>query len=156
MSLCQRRMKFLGYQIDSEGFQLNPKRIDQLSTSLDSHGTAEIPGYVQLLSPVHQKLSSIPTSTHYLKKFEKNNKIPINWTSEAISAFQACKEVLSTVTHTAYPSPNASLILTIDALEQHSSRWKKVNAIGATLQQMEENKRKPIGFFFRKLTKIEF
>jgi hypothetical protein len=55
---------------------------------------------------------------------------PINWTPEAISAFEKCKEKLATVTLLAHPCDNARLAIVSDASN---------TTVGATLQQFINN-----------------
>jgi hypothetical protein len=73
-------------------------------------------------------------------------KSPINWTPEAFSAFEKCKEKLATATLLAHPYDNVRLAIVSDASN---------TAVGATLQQFINNEWQPLAFFFEKLTATE-
>jgi hypothetical protein len=73
-------------------------------------------------------------------------KSPINWTPEAISAFEKCKEKLAIATFLAHPCDNARLAIVSDASN---------TAVGATLQQFINNEWQPLAFFSKKLTATE-
>ncbi|XP_034936590.1 uncharacterized protein [Chelonus insularis] len=84
--------------------------------------------------------------TEYLKKSLKNDKTIIEWSEKATKAFEESKDSLVKVTLSAYISLDAPLSLTTDASDA---------AICASLEQLEDNEWKPIGFFSRKLSKSE-
>lgn len=128
----KRQVKFLRYQIDSKGFQPNSERIDAIINYPTPSTVMELRRFLGMFNyyrPCIQNSAQLQLPlTKYLKNSKKNDKTPISWTTEATLAFQACKEALSAVTHTAYPSPDACLALTTDA---------SADAIGAALEQIE-------------------
>jgi hypothetical protein len=73
-------------------------------------------------------------------------KSSINWTQEAISAFEKCKEKLATATLLAHPCDNARLAIVSDASN---------TAVGATLQQFIIDEWQPLAFFSKKLIATE-
>jgi hypothetical protein len=73
-------------------------------------------------------------------------KSPINWTPEAISAFEKCNEKLATATLLAHPCDNARLAIVNDASN---------TVVGATLQQSINDEWQPLAFFSKKLTATE-
>lgn len=84
--------------------------------------------------------------TDLLKDSIKNDKRKISWTHELRKAVQSCKNALSSVTITAFPSPGSVLKLSTDASDF---------TIGASLEQLDGDIWKPIGFFSRKLSGAE-
>ncbi|GFW47275.1 transposon Tf2-9 polyprotein [Trichonephila clavipes] len=78
-------------------------------------------------------------------KGKKDSK-PLNWSSEAITAFQRCKQALADAALLAHPSPSAPLALHVDASNY---------AIGGALHQVVVSELQPLAFFSRKLTSSE-
>ncbi|GFX10143.1 retrovirus-related Pol polyprotein from transposon opus [Trichonephila clavipes] len=78
-------------------------------------------------------------------KGKKDSK-PLNWSSEAITAFQRCKQALADAALLAHPSPSAPLALHVDASNY---------AIGSALHQVVDSELQPLAFFSRKLTSSE-
>ncbi|GFU60022.1 retrovirus-related Pol polyprotein from transposon 17.6 [Trichonephila clavipes] len=78
-------------------------------------------------------------------KGKKDSK-PLNWSSEAITAFQRCKQALADAALLAHPSPSAPLALHVDASDY---------AIGCALHQVVDSELQPLAFFSRKLTSSE-
>ncbi|GFV19246.1 transposon Tf2-6 polyprotein [Trichonephila clavipes] len=73
-------------------------------------------------------------------KGKKDSK-PLNWSSEAITAFQRCKQALADAALLAHPSPSAPLALHVDASDY---------AIGGALRQVVDSELQPLAFFFQK------
>ncbi|GFW59778.1 transposon Tf2-11 polyprotein [Trichonephila clavipes] len=78
-------------------------------------------------------------------KGKKDSK-PLNWSSEAITAFQRCKQALADAALLAHPSPSSPLALHVDASDY---------AIGGALHQVVDSELQPLAFFSRKLTSSE-
>ncbi|GFW02550.1 transposon Tf2-11 polyprotein [Trichonephila clavipes] len=76
----------------------------------------------------------------------KKDPKPLNWSSEAITAFQRCKQALADAALLAHPSPSAPLALHVDASDY---------AIGGALHQVVDSELQPLAFFSRKLTSSE-
>ncbi|GFU93166.1 retrovirus-related Pol polyprotein from transposon 17.6 [Trichonephila clavipes] len=70
----------------------------------------------------------------------KKDSKPLNWSSEAITAFQRCKQALADAALLAHPSPSAPLALHVDASDY---------AIGGALHQVVTSSY-IIGFLFQK------
>ncbi|GFW36377.1 retrovirus-related Pol polyprotein from transposon opus [Trichonephila clavipes] len=76
----------------------------------------------------------------------KKDSKPLNWSSEAITAFRRCKQALADAALLAHPSPSAPLALHVDASDY---------AIGGALHQVVDSELQPLAFFSRKLTSSE-
>ncbi|GFU58901.1 retrovirus-related Pol polyprotein from transposon opus [Trichonephila clavipes] len=81
-----------------------------------------------------------------LSSYGKKDSKPLNWSSEAITAFQRCKQALADAALLAHPSPSAPLALHVDASDY---------AIGGALHQVVDSELQPLAFFSRKLTSSE-
>ncbi|GFX82733.1 transposon Tf2-11 polyprotein [Trichonephila clavipes] len=109
--------------------------------------------YRQLNSVTERFLPKAAEQQYLLSEFLKGSKgkkdsKPLNWSSEAITAFQRCKQALADAALLAHPSPSAPLALHVDASDY---------AIGGALHQVVGGRgsRVPLAFFSRKLTSSE-
>ncbi|GFX01871.1 retrovirus-related Pol polyprotein from transposon opus [Trichonephila clavipes] len=107
--------------------------------------------YRQLNSVTERFLPKAAEQQYLLSEFLKGSKgkkdsKPLNWSSEAITAFQRCKQALADAALLAHPSPSAPLALHVDASDY---------AIGGALHQVVDSELQPLAFFFRKLTSSE-
>ncbi|GFX56941.1 hypothetical protein TNCV_3701061 [Trichonephila clavipes] len=85
--------------------------------------------------------------SEFLKGYKgKKDSKPLKWSSEAITAFQRCKEALADAALLAHSSPSAPLALHVDASDY---------AIGGALHQVVDSELQPLAFFSRKLTSSE-
>ena len=75
---------------------------------------------------------------HLLKGRKLRSDAPIQWSTEAETAFQALKDALSNAALLAHPSSRSKLAIMVDASDF---------AMGATLQQQEEGAWRPLAFF---------
>ena len=82
----------------------------------------------------------------FLKDWKKNDKRPITWTAETISAFEKCKTDLQHAATLSFYSPGQKLSLMVDASDI---------VIGAVLQTHSDHGPQPLGFFSRKPTSAE-
>ncbi|GFW78796.1 retrovirus-related Pol polyprotein from transposon opus [Trichonephila clavipes] len=73
----------------------------------------------------YRQLNSVTDEFLKGSKSKKDSK-PLNWSSEAITAFQRCKQALADAALLAHPSPSAPLALHVDASDY---------AIGGALHQ---------------------
>ncbi|GFV18660.1 transposon Tf2-9 polyprotein [Trichonephila clavipes] len=84
--------------------------------------------------------------SEFLKGSKGKDSKPLNWSSDAITAFQRCKQALADAALLAHPSPSAPLALHVDASDY---------AIGGALHQVVDSELQPLAFFSRKLTSSE-
>ncbi|GFX01247.1 transposon Tf2-11 polyprotein [Trichonephila clavipes] len=107
--------------------------------------------FLGLLNFYRRFLPKAAEQQYLLSKFLKGSKgkkdsKPSNWSSEAITAFQRCKQALADAALLAHPSPSAPLALHVDASNY---------AIGDALHQVVDSELQPLAFFSRKLTSSE-
>lgn len=77
---------------------------------------------------------------------KKKDKAPINCNEQAEAAFRRCKESLARATLLACPNPTAELALTTDASDK---------AIGAVLEQCNNENWQPLAFYSKRLKAAE-
>ncbi|GFU10822.1 retrovirus-related Pol polyprotein from transposon 297 [Trichonephila clavipes] len=102
--------------------------------------------YRQLNSVTERFLPKAAEQQYLLSEFLKGSKgkkdsKPLNWSSEAITAFQRCKQALADAALLAHPSPSAPLALHVEASNY---------AIGGALHQVVDSELQPLAFFFQK------
>ncbi|GFW84246.1 retrovirus-related Pol polyprotein from transposon opus [Trichonephila clavipes] len=86
------------------------------------------------------------TFMRFMHEVRRTHSKPLSWSSEAITAFQRCKQALADAALLAHPSPSAPLALHVDASDY---------AIGGALHQVVDSELQPLAFFSRKLTSSE-
>lgn len=145
----QSEVKFLGYMITREGTRPLPDRVTDI---LSYKRPSSAKGLRQFLGMLNFYRRFIPGASDAQAPLSDllvpnlKGKSPINWTPEAILAFEKCKEKLATATLLAHPCDNARLAIVSDASN---------TAVGATLQQFINDEWQPLAFFSKKLTATE-
>ncbi|GFS64945.1 hypothetical protein TNCV_1584401 [Trichonephila clavipes] len=141
---------FLGHLITPDGIKPLP---DKVQAVLD-YKQPETVGSEKIFRTVNFYRRFLPKAAeqqYLLSEFLKGSKgkkdsKPLNWSSEAITAFQRCKQALADAALLAHPSPSAPLALHVDATDY---------AIGGALHQVVDSELQPLAFFSRKLTSSE-
>ncbi|GBP17365.1 hypothetical protein EVAR_70487_1 [Eumeta japonica] len=138
---------FLGHTITSEGL-LPPKEKVEAVRNFERPTTAKgLKRFLGMINFYRPFLQHATKSQSVLQKLvvgnKKNDKTELVWSSEAISAFEACKNELANVTRLSYMSPHGELTLTVDASD---------SAVGAVLHQVFDGKPQPLGFYSKQLT----
>lgn len=137
---------FLGYHVSKEGIRpLSekvvaiqdypvPKTAKQLRRFLGmlNYYRRFIPHAAEIQGPLNDALAG-----------NRKGSTPINMTEELLRSFQDCKSSLSKAALLSHPNSQAELALFTDASDE---------AIGAVIQQRENNIWTPLGFFSRKLS----
>ncbi|GFX95933.1 retrovirus-related Pol polyprotein from transposon opus [Trichonephila clavipes] len=108
-------------------------------------------GDYRQLNSVTERFLPKTAEQYLLNEFLKGSKgkkdsKPLNWSSEAITAFQRCKQALDAAALLAHPSPSAPLALHVDASDY---------AVGGALHQVVDSELQPLAFFSRKRTSSE-
>ncbi|KAL4135064.1 hypothetical protein QTP88_006725 [Uroleucon formosanum] len=145
----QSEVRFLGYMISKEGIRPLPDRVtDILSFKRPSSakGLRQFLGMLNFYRRFIPRASDAQSPLSDLLVPNLKGKAPINWTPEAVAAFERCKMELATATLLAHPCDNARLAIVSDASN---------TAVGATLQQFINEEWQPLAFFSKKLTVTE-
>ncbi|UYV84724.1 hypothetical protein LAZ67_X003220 [Cordylochernes scorpioides] len=145
-----KEIEFLGYLITPEGFSPLPERVKVIQKYKLPTTIQELRAFLGMLNfyrPFLKDAAETQSILHdYLKGSKKKDKRLINWTEEAKEIFYKCKNDLAKATLLSYPNSELPLSLCTDA-----SNW----AIGAVLQQYENETWKPIAFFSKKLNESQ-
>lgn len=137
---------FLGYRVSAHGILPLPQRVQ---TILDFPLPSNVEELRRFLGVINFYRRSLPGSASIqqplfdiCKSPKRRDKRKIEWNQADIDAFNRLKGDLAEATLLAHPSPDLPLLLNVDASD---------HAIGASLQQVREGKREPLGFYSKKM-----
>ncbi|GFU72432.1 retrovirus-related Pol polyprotein from transposon opus, partial [Trichonephila clavipes] len=142
---------FLGHLITPDGIKPLPDKVQAVLDYKQPEIVGSLRKILGLLNFYRRFLPKAAEQQYLLSEFLKGSKgkkdtKPLNWSSEAITAFQRCKQALADAALLAHPSPSAPLALHVDASDY---------AIGGALHQVVDSELQPLAFFSRKLTSSE-
>ncbi|GFU22777.1 retrovirus-related Pol polyprotein from transposon 17.6 [Trichonephila clavipes] len=142
---------FLGHLITPDGIKPLPDKVQAVLDYKQPETVGSLRKLLGLLNFYRRFLPKAAEQQYLLSEFLKGSKgkkdsKPLNWSSEAITAFQRCKQALADAALLAHPSPSAPLALHVDASDY---------AIGGALHQVVDSELQPLAFFSRKLTSSE-
>ncbi|GFY31713.1 hypothetical protein TNCV_4200231 [Trichonephila clavipes] len=142
---------FLGHLITPDGIKPLPDKVQVVLDYKQPETVGSLRKFLGLLNFYRRFLPKAAEQQYLLSEFLKGSKgkkdsKPLNWSSEAITAFQRCKQALADAALLAHPSPSAPLALHVDASDY---------AIGGALHQVVDSELQPLAFFSRKLTSSE-
>ncbi|GFU15042.1 hypothetical protein TNCV_3702281 [Trichonephila clavipes] len=142
---------FLGHLITPDGIKPLPEKVQAVLDYKQPETVGSLRKFLGLLNFYSRFLPKAAEEQYLLSEFLKGYKgkkdsKPLNWSSEAITAFQRCKQALADAALLAHPSPSAPLALHVDASDY---------AIGGALHQVVDSELQPLAFFSRKLTSSE-
>ena len=139
-----QEMEWLGHWVTPDGIKPLPDKIKGI-VQLDRPNTVtqlrSFIGMINFYRDFWQKRSHILAPLTALTKTPKGQ--PLNWTEECTKAFQQIKAILTEEVLLYYPDPNKEFIIEPDA-----SKYQ----LGATIYQMNGDRKQPVAFFSRKLT----
>ncbi|GFY23812.1 hypothetical protein TNCV_3536061 [Trichonephila clavipes] len=141
----------LGHLITPDGIKPLPDKVQAVLDYKQPETVGSLRKFLGLLNFYRCFFPKAAEQQYLLGEFLKGSKgkkdsKPLNWSSEAITAFQTCKQVLADAALLAHPSPSAPLALHVDASDY---------AIGGALHQVVDSELQPLAFFSRKLTSSE-
>ncbi|GFU40796.1 retrovirus-related Pol polyprotein from transposon 17.6 [Trichonephila clavipes] len=142
---------FLGHLITPDGIKPLPEKVQAVLDYKQPETVGSLRKFLGLLNFYRRFLPKAAEQQYLLSEFLKGSKgkkdsKPLNWSSEAITAFQRCKQALADAALLAHPSPSAPLALHVNASDY---------AIGGALHQVVDSELQPLAFFSRKLTSSE-
>ena len=130
---------FLGFEVSREG--IKPTQIKSQEI-LDFPRPLSIKQVRRFTGMLNFYRKCIPKLSHILAPLFSMSEEDFTWTEERVKAFEAAKTALSNAVTIAYPDFNLPFHLYTDASSV---------AIGGALQQIQNGKVIPLGFFSRKL-----
>ncbi|GFT51661.1 retrovirus-related Pol polyprotein from transposon 17.6 [Trichonephila clavipes] len=111
---------FLGHLITPDGMKPLPDKVQAVLDYKQPETVGSLRKFLGLLNFYRRFLPKAAEQQYLLSEFLKGSKgkkdsKPLNWSSEAITAFQRCKQALADAALLAHPSPSAPLALHVDA-----------------------------------------
>lgn len=143
----KEKINFLGYEVSADGIRPTHERTEVIVTYPKPSTIIELRRFLGMLNFYRDCLPHQADLQNELNKYlhnkRKNDKSPINWTPEAVEAFEKCRQSISEATTLAYPSNNSDLVLMTDASD---------HSIGAVIQQKIDEVWKPLAFFSKTMS----
>ncbi|GFS56211.1 transposon Tf2-11 polyprotein [Trichonephila clavipes] len=107
---------FLGHLITPDGIKPLPDKVQAVLDYKQPEIVGSLRKFLGLLNFYRRFLPKAAEQQYLLSEFLKGSKgkkdsKPLNWSSEAITAFQRCKQALADAALLAHPSPSAPLAL---------------------------------------------
>lgn len=145
-----KSLHFLSHIITDKGILPSPEKVEainNLSIPNSLKGLQQFVGMVNYYNRFIPKLAEMLCPIYNLSSaLQRNKKQKFNWNEECNFAFIKIKDALKEVTLLAHPIENGKFSITTDA-----SNF----AIGAVLQQWQNNAWQPLAFFSKKLSETE-
>lgn len=144
-NLFQKRVKFLGHIVSSEGIQTDPEKLSVIRDWPTLTSKLDVQSFVGLCTYYRrfvQGFASIAKPLHRLT----GEKVPFSWDTECEGAFLELKVRLTSAPILAFPRPDIPFVLDTDA---------SLSGIGAVLSQTQEKLERVIGYFSRVLSRTE-
>ncbi|GFX36270.1 retrovirus-related Pol polyprotein from transposon 17.6 [Trichonephila clavipes] len=134
---------FLGHLIAPDGIKPLPDKVQAVLDYKQPETVGSLRKFLGLLNFYRRFLPKAAEQQYLLSEFLKGSKgkkdsKPLNWSSEAITTFQRCKQALADAALLAHPSPSAPLALHVDASDY---------AIGGALHQVVDSELQQLAFF---------
>lgn len=143
----QARIEFLGHEVSSEGIKPMVDKVNAVINFPRPETLVQLRRFLGMINYYRRHLKRAARNqaplNSLLKDSRKNDRRPVPWTAESINAFKMCKAELANATLLAHPLEGTTLILATDASD---------TAMGAALEQRNNNTTSPIAFFSKKLS----
>ncbi|KAG8192707.1 hypothetical protein JTE90_009730 [Oedothorax gibbosus] len=144
-------LTFLGHLVTSQGLKPLPEKVDAVLQYKLPETIAALSKFLGLLNFYRRFVPKAAEHQCILHSFLKGSKGKrdnrrIDWTPQAVAAFEKCKQTLAETTLLCHPAPSAPLALHVDASDF---------AIGGALHQVIDGELQPLAFFSRKLSPAE-
>lgn len=145
--LGQPQVKFLGYTVSKNGIIPPAEKVIAITNYSKPRTIEELRRFLGMINfyrdhiPDAAKIQA-PLNA-YLHCVKKRDKTEIQWTDEAILAFEACKNAIKNAALLAHPSHSAPIAIFTDASDKSA---------GAVLQQYVDEKWQPLGYFSKKFS----
>jgi len=140
-------LDFLGYTINSQGFRPTKTKVDAILHYPKPQTFLELRRFLGMVNFYRKNIPHAAESQASLNALfidsRKNDKRPIPWTQQTEQAFEKVRAELANAALLVHPRSGAKLRLITDASDY---------AMGAVLEQQNENEWDPLAFFSRKFT----
>lgn len=146
----QPQVKFLGYEVSGEGSRPLPDKVTAVTNFPLPKFAADLRRFLGMLNFYRKFLPNAAQNQSILhllhKNCKRNDRTPLQWSPESLTAFDKCKSELANATLLIHPYSSAPVSLTVDASDF---------AMGAVVEQYVDNNWKPLGFFSRKFSSAQ-
>lgn len=144
-------LTFLGHLVTPQGLKPLPEKVDAVRQYKLPETVSALRKFLGFINFYRRFVPHAADHQLLLHDFLKGSRKKrdsriINWTPQAIQAFEKCKQALADTTLLAHPAPSSPLALHVDASDF---------AIGGALHQVVNSELQPLGFFSRKLSTAE-
>lgn len=147
---AQTEITFLGHSITKDGIAPTKEKVEAILDFKKPTVAFELRRFMNMMNFYRRMLPKAAYVQGKLQKLIKGNKKKDNtvliWDNEAEEAFERCKHDLANATLLAHPSPNAHLVLHVDA-----SNF----CVGSAIHEWENGKLKPLGFFSKRMAESQ-
>lgn len=143
-------VEFLGHIVSAAGIKPLPAKVEKLDQIEPPKTVMGLRRFLGLFNFYRSFVRKAAWHTERLVEFLKGHvgkeDADIEWTDEALQAFQRCKDELKSAVLLAYPRSDIPWSIMVDASSA---------AIGGSVQQHVDGNWQPLGFFSRKLSPAE-
>ena len=136
---------FLGHEVSAAGVKPLPAKVSTIAALPKPQSVKAMQRFLGMLNFFNRFLPAVAVTTKplYAAVQNKNGRHKLTWDAEMDLAFEQAKQDLASADTLAFPHPSRQLFLAVDASDI---------AVGATLFQMTEGHREPLGFFSKRLS----
>ncbi len=143
-SFYQESVKFLGHVVNKSGIQVDPDKVKAIADYPIPKSKRAVKGFIGLINHYRRFLPRIGHTLAVLHQLEKDDDF--NWQLQHTEAFETAKQSLLNACTLEFPTSSWSFIITCDVSDIAS---------GASLEQVDGEKRRPIAFMFRKFPDVK-
>ena len=144
-------LNYLGHKVTSTGISPLPHKVQAIREFPLPKSVRQLRRFLGMVNFYHRFLKNCAETLAPINSLQspskRNANNPIEWTPEALAAFDKIKDELANATELSYPTKDSTLSLAVDASNE---------AVGGVLQQTSPNgTTSPLAFFSRKLSQTE-
>lgn len=141
------KIDFLGYEVSSNGIRPTEERTKAISSYPKPKTIADLRRFLGMINFYRSCLPRQAEQQNELNKYlhnqKRNDKTPIEWTTQAELAFEKCRQSILEATQLIHPLPGSPLALMTDASDY---------SLGAVLQQRINNVWKPLAYYSKSMS----
>src|SRR6266498_378001 len=142
----QRKIKFLGYTIGTDGLRTDPENIEKIINCPVPTDVTEVRKFMGLCNYYRKFIKDLLKLSKPLKQLLKKD-IKFLWGSKEQEIFEKLKKILTEASVLLFPNFDKLFVLCTDA---------SLKGLGAVLEQEDENKNlRPVAYASKSLTLIE-